>query len=89
MNVDVAIYWLKEALRTGFFVLGPMLGMALLAGIVVSLFQAVTSMQEMTLSFIPKLIAIAVVFFLMMPWMIEMMTDFTAQIFAAIPSVSK
>jgi flagellar biosynthetic protein FliQ len=46
-------------------------------------------MQEMTLSFIPKLIAIAVVFFFMMPWMIEMMTDFTAQIFAAIPSVSK
>mgnify|MGYP000709899384 CR=1 FL=1 len=89
MNVDVAIYWLKEALRTGFLVLGPMLGMALLAGIVVSLFQAVTSMQEMTLSFIPKLIAIAVVFFFLMPWMIEMMTDFTAQIFAAIPSVSK
>jgi len=89
MNVDVAVYWLKEALRTGFFVLGPMLGMALLAGIVVSLFQAVTSMQEMTLSFIPKLVAIAVVFFFLMPWMLEMMTDFTVQIFAAIPSVSK
>ncbi len=89
MNADVAVYWLKEALRTGFLVLGPMLGMALLAGIVVSLFQAVTSMQEMTLSFIPKLIAIAVVFFFLMPWMLEMMTDFTVQIFAAIPSVSK
>ena len=89
MNADVAVYWLKESLRTGFMVLGPMLGMALLAGIVVSLFQAVTSMQEMTLSFIPKLIAIAVVFFFMMPWMIQMMTDFTAEIFAAIPRVSK
>lgn len=66
-----------------------MLGMALLAGLVVSLFQAVTSMQEMTLSFIPKLIAIAAVFFFLMPWMIEIMTDFTVQIFAAIPTVSK
>ena len=89
MNVDVAIFWLKESLRTGFFVLGPMLGIALLAGIVVSLFQAVTSMQEMTLSFIPKLVAIAVVLFFMMPWMIEMMTDFAVEIFSAIPSVSK
>lgn len=66
-----------------------MLGMALLAGLVVSLFQAVTSMQEMTLSFIPKLIAIAAVFFFLMPWMIEIMTDFTVQIFSAIPTVSK
>lgn len=89
MNTDVAIFWLREALRTGFMVVGPVLGGALLAGLIVSLFQAITSMQEMTLSFIPKLLAIAVVFFFMLPWMMEMMLDFTTQIFAAIPQVSK
>lgn len=89
MNSEVAIFWLREALRTGFLVLGPLLGAALLAGIVVSLFQAVTSMQEMTLSFIPKLLAIAVVFFFLIPWMLQMLTDFAVEIFSAIPTVSQ
>ncbi|MFB6272193.1 MAG: flagellar biosynthesis protein FliQ [Salinibacter sp.] len=89
MNTDVAIFWLREALRAGFMVIGPVLGAALLAGILVSLFQAITSMQEMTLSFIPKLLAIAVVFFFLLPWMLQMMLDFTTEIFMAIPSVSK
>jgi flagellar biosynthetic protein FliQ len=88
MNTDVAIFWLREALRAGFMVLGPVLGAALLAGILVSLFQAVTSMQEMTLSFIPKLLAIAAVFFFLLPWMLQMLIDFSTEIFAAIPDVS-
>jgi flagellar biosynthetic protein FliQ len=46
-------------------------------------------MQEMTLSFIPKLMAIAVVFFFLLPWMLEMLINFTAEIFTAIPSVSQ
>jgi flagellar biosynthetic protein FliQ len=89
MNTDVAIFWLREALRAGLMVVGPVLGAALLAGIIVSLFQAITSMQEMTLSFIPKLMAIAVVFFFLLPWMLEMLINFTAEIFTAIPSVSQ
>ncbi len=89
MNTDVAIFWLREALRAGLMVVGPVLGAALLAGLIVSLFQAITSMQEMTLSFIPKLLAIAIVFFFLLPWMLEMMLDFTTEIFTAIPNVSK
>lgn len=89
MNTEVAIFWLREALRTGFMVLGPLLGVALLAGIIVSLFQAVTSMQEMTLSFIPKLLAIAVLLFFLLPWMLQMLTDFSVQIISAIPAVSQ
>ena len=89
MNTDVALFWLKESLQTGFVVVGPLLGAALAIGIVVSLFQAVTSMQEMTLSFIPKLLVMALVFFLMLPWMLEMLVDFTVQVFSALPSVSQ
>lgn len=89
MNIDVALFWLKEALQTGLVVVGPLLGAALAIGIVVSLFQAVTSMQEMTLSFIPKLLVVAAVLFLLVPWMLQMLTDFTVHIFSAIPSVSQ
>lgn len=89
MNTEVAIFWLREALYTGFLVLGPLLGAALLTGILVSLFQAITSMQEMTLSFIPKILAIAVVLFFLLPWMLQMLTDFSAEVFSAIPSVSQ
>jgi len=89
MNTEVAIFWLREALQAGFMVVGPLLGAALLAGVLVSLFQAITSMQEMTLSFIPKLVAIAVVFFFLVPWMLEILTNFTVHIFSAIPTVSQ
>ena len=89
MNTEIAIYWLRQALEAGFMVLGPILGAALLAGLIVSLFQAITSMQEMTLSFIPKLAAIAIVFFFLMPWMMQMMVDFTTEIISAIPTISK
>jgi flagellar biosynthetic protein FliQ len=88
MNTDVATFWLREALQAGLMVVGPVLGAALLAGLIVSLFQAITSMQEMTLSFIPKLAAIAIVFFFLLPWMMEMMVDFTTEIISAIPSIS-
>jgi flagellar biosynthetic protein FliQ len=89
MNTDVALFWLQEALQTGLVVIGPLLGAALAIGVLVSLFQAVTSMQEMTLSFIPKLLVIAAVFFFLVPWMLQMMADFTVQIFSAIPSISQ
>ena len=88
MNTDVAIFWLRQALQAGFMVVGPVLGAALPAGPIVSPFQAITSMQDMTLSFIPKLLAIAVVFFFLLPWLMEIMTDFTSAILTAIPSVS-
>jgi len=89
MNTDVALFWLQEALQTGLVVIGPLLGAALAIGVLVSLFQAVTSMQEMTLSFIPKLLVIAAVLFFLVPWMLQMMADFTVQIFSAIPSISQ
>ena len=58
MNSDVALYWVQQSLETTIMVVGPLLGAALLVGLFVSMFQAVTSMQEMTLSFIPKLIVL-------------------------------
>ena len=89
MNSDVALYWLQESIRVSLLVAAPMLAVALAVGLLTSLFQAVTSIQEMTLSSIPKLLAVATVLILLGPWMLQHLVDFTASVFAFIPNVSR
>lgn len=89
MNSDVALYWIQQSLETTIMVVGPLLGAALVVGLMVSMFQAVTSMQEMTLSFIPKLLALGLALLLLAPWMLRLLSDFTMNAFLAIPSVSQ
>lgn len=89
MNSDVALYWVQEATQISILLTAPMLGVALVVGLLVSLFQAVTSMQEMTLSYIPKILALVAVLFILGPWMLEMLTDFTVNVFRYIPNVSR
>ena len=89
MNTDIALFWVQEAIRTAILIIGPLLGTALVVGLLVSMFQAMTSIQEMTLSFIPKILAIALVLLLLAPWMLEMLTDFTTHIMQFIPQVSR
>jgi len=64
----------------------PMLMAGLLAGLVISIFQATTQINEMTLSFVPKIILVIVVAIFTMPWMMNMMIDFTHRIITMIPS---
>lgn len=89
MNSDVALYWVQQAITTTALVAAPLLGVALVVGLVVSLIQAVTSIQEMTLSFIPKVAAVALVLILLTPWMLSMLTDFMGNVIEFIPSVSR
>ena len=65
----------------------PMLGAALITGLIVSIFQAATQVNEMTLSFIPKLIAVFLVIVLAGPWMITLMTDYIRRLYSSIPSL--
>ncbi|MDT0631258.1 flagellar biosynthesis protein FliQ [Rubrivirga sp. S365] len=89
MNSDVALYWLQQGIRVSLLVAAPMLAVALAVGLLTSLFQAVTSIQEMTLSSIPKLLAVAAVLILLGPWMLQHLVDFTTSVFAFIPNVSR
>jgi flagellar biosynthetic protein FliQ len=89
MNTDVALFWVQEAIKTAIMVIGPLLGTALVVGLIVSLFQAITSIQEMTLAFIPKILAIALILLFFSPWMLEMLTDFTTNVINFIPQVSR
>ena len=79
MNNDVALYWVQEAMQTAMLLAMPLLGAALVVGLLVSLFQAITSMQEMTLSYIPKILAVAVILLILTPWMLQVLIDFATQ----------
>lgn len=89
MNTDIALYWVQQALQTSALICAPLLGVALVVGLIVSIVQAITSIQEATLSYIPKMLAVAVVLLLLSPWMIQMLADFTTHVFAFIPNISK
>lgn len=89
MNPDVALFWAQEAMKTALILTLPLLGTALVVGLVVSLLQAITSIQEMTLSYVPKMLIVGAVLLLLAPWMLTMMTDFTSHVFTFIPNVSR
>ena len=63
----------------------PMLGLGLTVGLMVSVFQATTSIQEQTLAFIPKIIAVFVAILIFGPWMLRIMVEFVSSIFTNVP----
>lgn len=66
---------------------GPILIVALVVGLVVSIFQAVTQVHEMTLTFIPKIVAVGVTILFILPWMMQQVVDFTHRLISSIPVV--
>lgn len=80
MSVNDLIALSRESIVTVLLVAGPMLVAALIVGLAVSIFQATTQLQEQTLSFIPKIVAVLVTGVLFGPWMIRVMTDFTLRL---------
>jgi flagellar biosynthesis protein FliQ len=77
----------QQALELTMMLCAPLLGAALVTGLVVSVFQAATQINEMTLSFIPKLVAIFAALVIAGPWMLAVMTDYMRRLFTAIPSL--
>jgi flagellar biosynthetic protein FliQ len=78
-----------DTFKTAFYIASPMLIAGLLAGVLVSIFQATTQINEMTLSFVPKIIVVAGVIIFLMPWMTNLMIEFTVRIFEKIPEFIK
>lgn len=74
-----------EALKTAILLAAPALIFGLLAGVLVSIFQAATSINEMTLVFIPKMLAVGIALLIFFPWMLELIIDFTRNLFINIP----
>lgn len=85
MSGDLVIQLGQEALMMVIIVSAPMLGLGLSVGLMVSVFQATTSIQEQTLAFIPKIIAVFVAILIFGPWMLSIMTEFFRGIFINLP----
>jgi len=71
----------KDALRTALLVAGPALLVSLVVGLIVSVFQVVTSLQDQTIAFVPKVIAVMLVVAISFPWMLQVMLRFTTRMF--------
>ncbi|MEX0779609.1 MAG: flagellar biosynthetic protein FliQ [Balneolales bacterium] len=89
MNTEVGIYWVQEALKTMVVLSGPVLIGALVIGLAVALFQAVTTIQEMTLSYVPKMLVVVVILYFMFGFMLQYAIDFVQQIFAFIATINQ
>ena len=85
MSGDLVIQLAQDALMTVILVSAPMLGFGLTVGLMVSIFQATTSIQEQTLAFIPKIIAVFIAILIFGPWMLSLMTEFFLGIFVNVP----
>jgi len=77
----------RQAVEVTLMVSAPLFIAALVTGLVISIFQAATQINEMTLSFVPKLVAIFVTLVLAGPWMITLLTDFIRRLFESIPAM--
>jgi flagellar biosynthetic protein FliQ len=87
MNPQTVVTLGQSALELTLLVAAPMLLSALAVGLIVSVFQAATQINEMTLSFIPKLIAIFASILISGPWVITMLTDYMRRLFSSIPTM--
>ncbi len=85
MSGDVVIQLGQEALMMVLLISAPMLGLGLLVGLAVSIFQTTTSIQEQTLAFIPKIIAVFVAILIFGPWMLRLMIEYVTNIMVNLP----
>lgn len=85
MSPEFVVTYGRQALETMLIVAAPVLIVALAVGLVVSVLQAVTQINEATLSFLPKLIAVALTMVIVGPWMLAMLTEFIARTLTGVP----
>lgn len=85
MTADLAVQVGRDALMMVILVSAPMLGLGLLVGVLVSVFQATTQIQEQTLAFIPKILAVFAAILIFGPWMLSLLTDYTRELFIGLP----
>jgi flagellar biosynthetic protein FliQ len=87
MDQDTVIHLSQQAMELAMKVAGPLLLVGLVIGLVVSVFQAVTQIQEQSLSFIPKIVGVAVVVIVAGPWMLGQLLGYTEELYRSIPAL--
>lgn len=89
MTENMLLKILKDAITTGLLIASPILIVSVVVGLIISIMQATTQIQEQTLTFVPKLIAIALVGIIASTWMLHMMINFTQRIFEMIANITR
>lgn len=85
MTADFVVGIMTEMIKVTLLVSAPVLIVGLVVGVLISLFQAVTQIQEMTLVFVPKIVAVLVTLVVALPWMINLLLKFTHDLYSRIP----
>lgn len=80
---------IKDAIQTGLMVAAPILLISIIVGLIISIFQATTQIQEQTLTFVPKLVAVALVGLITGSWMLHQLVNFTTRIFTYISHITQ
>ncbi len=89
MTLDGIMEIGQAAIKTILLVAGPMLGLSLIVGLMVSAFQAMTQINEMTLTFLPKIATMFIVLLVMFPWMVQILVGFMTQVWGSIPEMAQ
>lgn len=89
MSESLIIGLVKDSLYTALIVAGPILVISIVIGLIISIFQATTQIQEQTLTFVPKLLGTIAVIVILGNWMLEVLTTFTVEIFDMITLITK
>ena len=86
MTPEFVTEFLSEGIKTAILLAAPMLFAGLVVGLIVSIFQAATQINEMTMTFIPKILAVGLALLIFSPWMLQVMIDFVRNLFINIPN---
>lgn len=89
MTTDFVVQIAYQALYTVLLVSAPMLAAGLVVGLVIGIFQAATSIHEMTLTFIPKILAVFAATLIFLPWMLRTMLGFTTRLYSLLPALAQ
>jgi len=87
MTQDTVLTLIRQGIEIGLLAAGPLLLVSLVAGLVVSIFQAATQINEMTLTFIPKLVAEFLIIIALGPWMLRVLVDYVVRLYNSIPTL--
>jgi flagellar biosynthetic protein FliQ len=89
MTPEFAVELLKSLMIQAVTLAAPCLGAAMLVGLIVSLFQAVTGISEQTLTFVPKALVVVATLLVLMPWLVRTLVEFTSGVFEKIPQMAQ
>jgi len=87
MNIDTVVAIMRQALELSMLAAGPVLVASLVVGLLISIFQAATQINEMTLTFIPKLVVMFLVMIILGPWTLQLLVDYVVRLISSIPTL--